>query len=244
MNNKKLINGTKVNPIEKGEGIITSILLSPFRLIKKSFKASVEFYRPFKTDNNKTHSHKALFFVAVSTFSTSVGSIIAIAESYNPIYYFLAPLVIFLSFAVPSIAFGTLISRTYILSFRKAFRFIAQVLMLVAIPSSVITFVSQAEGVMTGSMLLTSLVTTILLLTYYFYAVLKLAIETKKEEKEDDLYSEDSFNPDMEEEDIELTKKEQFKIYFFYTVFFLLAIISKPFFTIISTYVESQGISF
>lgn len=240
MNNKQLINGAKNNPIKekKGEGCITSTILSPLRLISKSFKASIEFYRPFKVDSEKTHTRKGLFFIAMATFITSLGSISAIAGSYNPIYYFLAPVVIFFSFAIPSVFFGLIISGTRIYSLRKSFRFIAQTLMLIAIPSSIITFVSQAEGVMTASMLLTSFITVILLLTYYFYAVIKLAIEAKKEQKEDNLYSEDSFDPEVEEKEIKLSKKEKLNIYFLHTIYFLIAIISKPFFTQVSAYVE------
>jgi hypothetical protein len=88
------------------------------------------------------------------------------------------------------------------------------------------------------------MVTAILLLTYFFYAIVNLAIEDKKEMKEDGNYSEDSFNPDMEESEVELSKVEKIEIYFVYTVFMLLAIISKPFYALISGYLKSQGISF
>lgn len=210
--------------------LVKFIVMMPNTLFKFITKSPVAYYKSFTTDSDVVHFRKAFKLIGVSVFFMAAGRSVELLTSMNPVYMTISILSLFGLITGAVLMASSLTSYFLGMSYRKACRFIAQIQLLLAIPTSIYTFVlytGTMEDVVFG--LIVSSVTSLTLIVMFGYAVIQYKFDEKKEELRYAEFSDGSFSSAPVEDNIALPFRSKFNIAFVVILATIFGVIFRPF---------------
>ncbi|WP_133155029.1 hypothetical protein [Billgrantia endophytica] len=221
---------------------IKFVVRMPFTLALLLTRKPVDFYQSFNTDNDTEHGRKAKYLILTSFVFLSISRFPDLMNSQNPIYVALVPIVIFCLLSATVLLCGGLIhkfnkalivfnvlSHYNAFSYRKAIRFIAQIQVLIAVPSSILVLMAYANLIEDFAYwLIVTVVTSLTLIAMFSYAVLQYLEEGEREGLRYKSLEDNSFSSKPIEDVVKIPKLNKFHTIFFVLVATFLATVFKP----------------
>jgi hypothetical protein len=223
-----------------GRGVVKSvkaIALFPFKATYKVFDTTIKFftrkpitfYQTFQTDTNKQHVTKTFVLIGTSGFLMVLAKAIETLSTSNPVYVGMVPIAIIGLLLITVFLTSMLLQRFLGYTFFKTARFVAQIQLLIAIPSSIFVF-SYSTGTLENPILSLTIysVLSIILILMYVYSVMVYMIQDKKEELRQASFNDNSFSSKPIVDDVKLSKWSKFNIIFVIVLATILACFSRP----------------
>jgi hypothetical protein len=223
-----------------GRGVVKSvkaIALFPFKATYKVFdtiikfftRKPITFYQSFQTDTKRQHVTKTFVLIGISGFLMTLAKSVETTSTSNPVYVAMVPFTIIGIMAISVFLVTALLQWFLGYSFFKTARFVAQIQLLISIPSSLF-ILPYSTGSLENPMLSLTiyLVISMVLIVMYSYSVMIYMMQDKKEELRRASFSENSFSSKPIVDDVKLSKWCKFNIIFIITSSTLLSIYARP----------------